>query len=195
MLPTIDVDAERRPGRPRSEQCDLAIRSAVLDLLVEEGFDRMTIEGVATRAGVGKATIYRRWPSKEELVVDAVVTRCLDHVVSPDTGSIRGDLLVLLRAMVEKFRRDGPLVMAFNAEQQHNPQLAEAFRRTFLDDRRAASREIFQRAVARGELPPDTDVELLQDVGSAILWHRLTVTGAPVDDDLPERIVRQFLPR
>jgi AcrR family transcriptional regulator len=155
----------------------------------------MTIEGVATRAGVGKATIYRRWPSKEDLVVDAVVTRCLEHVVSPDTGSLRGDLLVLLQAMVDKFRRDGPFVMAFNAEQQHNPQLAEAFRRTFLEDRRTATREIFERALERGDLPAGTDLELLQDVGPAILWHRLTVTGAPVDDDLPERIVRQFLPQ
>ena len=194
MLPETDVDAERRPGRPRSEQCDLAIRAAVLDLLVEEGFARMTIEGVAARAGVGKASIYRRWPSKEDLVVDAVVTHSLEHVVSPDTGSLRGDLLVLLQAQIDKFRRDGPLVMAFTAEQHHHPQLAEAFRRTFLDDRRAACREIFERAVSRGELPPDADLELLQDVGPAILWHRLTVTGAPVDDDLPQRIVRQFLP-
>ncbi len=190
-----DTDLERRPGRPRSEQCDLAIRAAVLDLLVEEGFAGISIEGVAARAGVGKATIYRRWPSKEDLVVDAVVTHSLEHVVSPDTGSLRGDLLVLLRAMIEKFRRDGPLVLAFTAEQHHHPQLAEAFRRTFLDDRRAASREIFERAVARGELPPDADLELLQDVGAAILWHRLAVTGAPVGDDLPERIVNQFLPR
>jgi AcrR family transcriptional regulator len=189
------TDVERRPGRPRSEHCDHAIQAAVLDLLVEEGFARMSIEGVAARAGVGKATIYRRWPSKEELVVDAVVGHSREHVVSPDTGSLRGDLLELLHAMVDKFRRDGRLLLAFTAEQQHHPQLAEAFRRTFLDERRAATREIFERAVARGELPPDADLELLMDAGPSILWHRLTITGAPIEDDLPERIVKQFLPR
>jgi AcrR family transcriptional regulator len=195
MAPLTTADLERRPGRPRSEHCDQAIRAAVLDLLVEEGFAGMTIEGVAARASVGKATIYRRWPSKEDLVVDAMVTQCRDNIVSPDTGSLREDLLVMLRAMIEKFRRDGRLVMAFNDEQRRHPQLADAFRRTFLDERRAVYREIFERAMARGELPPDADLELLMDVGPALLWHRLAVTGAPVEDDLPERIVNQFLPR
>jgi AcrR family transcriptional regulator len=180
------------PGRPRSEEADRAIQAATLDLLVEEGFTKMSIEGVAARAGVGKATIYRRWPAKEDLVVDAVVRHCLEHVVSPDTGSLPGDVLALLRATLGKMRRDGHIMQAFAAEQGHHPQLAEAFRSTFLADRRAAAREILERGVARGELPPDADLDLLIDVGPAIMWHRLVVTGLPLDDDLPERIVSQF---
>jgi AcrR family transcriptional regulator len=177
-----------RAGRPRSEACDLAIESAVLDLLVEEGFPGVTMEGVAARAGVGKATLYRRWSSKDQLVVDAVARRCGEHVVSPDTGSLRGDVVAIGRAMLCKFRLHGAILRAFAAETARNPALGESFRRTFLDERRAAMRDVLARGVARGELPPYADLELLGDVGSALLWHRLSITGVPLSEDLPERI-------
>jgi AcrR family transcriptional regulator len=183
---------ERRPGRPRSQVCDRAIASAALELLVEDGFARMTMEGVASRAGVGKATVYRRWDTKEELVVDAYLAHAEDHIVSPDTGTLRGDLLEVFTAVLGKFRRDGRIAQAFAAEQGRHPNLARTFRETFLADRRAAMRQILQRGQARGELGPDADLELLSDVGSAIMWHRLTVTGAPLTADLPQRIVDQF---
>jgi AcrR family transcriptional regulator len=184
----IAVPERGRVGRPRSEACDLAIESAVLDLLVEEGFPGVTMEGVAARAGVGKATVYRRWSSKDQLVVDAVARRCGEHVVSPDTGCLRGDVVAIGRAMLSKFRLHGAILRAFAAETARNPALGESFRRTFLDERRAAMREVLARGVARGELPPDADLELLGDVGSALLWHRLSITGAPLSDDLPDRI-------
>jgi AcrR family transcriptional regulator len=183
-----------RVGRPRSEACDAAIESAVLDLLVEEGFPGVTMEGVAARAGVGKATLYRRWNTKDQLVLDAVVRRCSEHVVLPDTGSLRGDVVAHGQAMVRKFRRDGAILWAFAAETARNPALAESFRRTFLDDRRAAMREVLARGVSRGELPVDADLELLGDIGSALLWHRLAITGAPLSDDLPERIADLIVP-
>jgi len=183
-----------RPGRPRSEACDRAIEAAALDLLVDEGFGRMTIEGIASRAGVGKATVYRRWDSKEHLVVDAVSHRCAAQVGTPDTGSLRSDMIELLDGVTGRFRRDGRVMQAFAAEQGRHPQLAEMFRTMFLAERRAAARAIVARAVERGELPPGSDTELLADLGPALLWHRLTVTGAPLDDGLPERIVDQFFP-
>jgi len=186
--------ARGRAGRPRSEACDLAIEGAVLDLLVEDGYPGVTMEGVAARAGVGKATLYRRWHAKDRLVLDAVIHRCGEHVVSPDTGSLRGDVIEHTRALVTKFRLHGPILRAFAAETARNPALAESFRRTFLDDRRAAMREVLARGVARGELPPDADIELLGDVGSALLWHRLAITGAPLSDDLPERIADLVVP-
>ena len=188
-------DAKRpRPGRPRDEGRGRAIEAAAIDLLVEEGFAGMTMEGVAARAGVGKATIYRRWDTKDDLVVDAFLQRCRDHVVSPDTGTLRGDLLQVYRALLEKFRRDGLVTQAFVAEQRRHPGLAETFRSAFLNERRAAIREVLARGVARGELAADADLDLLGDVGSALMWHRLTISGAPLDDDLPERIIRQFFP-
>jgi AcrR family transcriptional regulator len=182
------------PGRPRSEACDRAIETAALDLLVEEGFGGMTMEGIAGRAGVGKATLYRRWDAKADLVVDAVIRRCAEHVVSPDTGTLRGDLLELYRALLGKFRQDGPVMEAFVAEQARHPELGKAFRSAFLEERRAAMREVVTRGAARGELAADADIDLLSDVGAAIMWHRLAVTGAPLGDDLPQRLVDQFFP-
>jgi len=183
-----------RPGRPRSEDLDRAIETAALELLVAEGFAAMSIERVAARAGVGKATIYRRWDNKVDLVIDAVRHRCEEHVVSPDTGSLRGDMSAMVAALLEKYRRDGDVMLAFAAERTWHPELAEAFRTTFLAERRAAMREIVSRGVARGELAADADLELLGDVASALVWHRLSVTGGPLDSDLGERIVDQFFP-
>ena len=183
---------ERRPGRPRVEGLDQAIEAAALDLLVEQGYAGMSLEQVALRAGVGKASIYRRWDSKMQLVLDAVIHRCLEHVVTPDTGALRTDLLELFTAMIDKFRRDGEIMRAFVSEQNRHPDLARAFRDTFLLDRRRTVRAILERAVERGELSPHDDLELLLDVGQAIVWHRFAVTGSPLDDDLPERIIDQF---
>lgn len=185
---------ERHRGRPRNEDCDRAIVAAVLELLVEDGFGKLTMEGVASRAGVGKATVYRRWDTKEALVVHAVHARCVDDAEPPSTGSARGDVLEMLRQFLSRAQRHGNVMQAFAAEQGRYPELAETFRTTFLAGKRAATREIVRRGVASGELPSDTDVELVGDVGAAILWHRLTVTGEPLDDDLPERIVAQFFP-
>jgi AcrR family transcriptional regulator len=191
-----DVAAQSRfrAGRPRSEAADAAIEEAVLGLLVDEGYAGVTMEGVAARAGVGKATLYRRWPTKEQLVLAAVVHRCREHVVTPDTGSLRGDIVAHCTAALSKLRRHGAILRAFAAETAVNPALAESFRRVFLDERRAAMREVLARGVARGELPPGADIELLGDLGPALLWHRLTATGAPLTDDLPERIAAVIAP-
>jgi AcrR family transcriptional regulator len=183
-----------RPGRPRNEDCDRAIERAALALLVEEGFAGMTIEGIAARAGVGKATLYRRWHSKAALVVDAVHRQCLEHVATPDTGDVRADLTEVLRVLVRRFQRDGEVMQAFAAERGRHPELAETFRTLFLAERRAATQAIVQRGIDRGQLAPTTDVELLADAGPALLWHRFSVIGAPIDDLLPERIVAQLLP-
>jgi len=187
MSPDTAV-AERRPGRPRSEEADRAIEASALDLLVADGFDGMTIEGVAARAGVGKATIYRRWPTKGQLVLDAVVHRCAEHIISPDTGSLHGDLVELFEALLVKFRRDGSILRAFAAATAKSADLADTFQRTFLDERRSAMRDVLARGVARGELPADADLELLGDLGSALMWHRLAISGAPLSDDLPQRL-------
>src|SRR5579859_936905 len=115
----------RHPGRPRSEAADRAILAAALDALVEEGFESMTIEGVACRARVGKATIYRRWASKLDLVLEAVNSRTCAHITVPDTGDIRADVL----SMLEELRAtmtgpDGKVATAFIAEQLRHPVLA-----------------------------------------------------------------------
>jgi AcrR family transcriptional regulator len=179
-------------GRPRDESCDRAIEAAALELVVEQGFARLTIEGVAARAGVAKTTVYRRWDNKAALVIDAFLRAGRDPSIAPDTGSVRGDLLEMLQGFLHMVQTQGELVQALVAEQRRHPELAEAFRATFLNHKKTAVREVLARGVARGEIGPDADLGLLADVGAALIWYRLSISGAPLDDDLPERIVDQF---
>jgi AcrR family transcriptional regulator len=179
-------------GRPRDEGCDRAIEAATRDLLVEHGFAGLSIEGIAARAGVAKTTIYRRWDSKAALVIDAFLRGGRDHLDPPDTGSVRGDLIEMLRAFLTMVQQRGDLVQALIAEQRRHPELAEAFRTTVLQQRQAAVREVLDRGVARGEIAADADLGLLTDVGAALMWYRLSISDAPLGDDLPERIVDQF---
>jgi AcrR family transcriptional regulator len=192
-VPVPDADRPHR-GRPRDEGCDRAIETAALDLMVEQGFGGLTMEGVAARAGVAKTTVYRRWDSKAALVIDAFLRGGRDPQVAPDTGSLRGDLLEMLRGFLHMVQTRGELVQALLAEQRRHPELAEAFRTTFLNQKKAAVREVLARGVARGEIAPDADLGLLADVGAALIWYRVSISDGPLDDDLPERIVEQFFP-
>jgi AcrR family transcriptional regulator len=183
-----------RVGRPRSQSREEEILSAALEALVAEGYDAMTIEGIAARVGAGKATIYRRWRNKAELVVDAIRGYPGFEVPLVDTGDVRADLRTFLLGLTDAFNGiDGALMSAFTAERIRHPELAAAFDRQFVETRRAHLRKIIQGAVARGELPPTTDVELVAGVGPAMLLHEL-VYGRKFAPDLVDRIVTQFLP-
>jgi AcrR family transcriptional regulator len=184
-----------RPGRRRSTEADHAILGAALDALVEEGYAGMSMEGIASRAGVGKATVYRRWHTKAELVVEALRGHICHEIPLVDTGDVRADLTVMLQALGASLAGvDGPLMVAFTTEKIRHPELRAEFDRVFITDRRAHVRRLVERAVETGDLPADTDVELVCDVGFAILWHRLSVRREDPTADLAERIVRQFLP-
>jgi AcrR family transcriptional regulator len=185
------VEAHRPPGRPRSAEADRAILRAAVDLLADEGFGGVTMEGVAARAGVGKATVYRRWPCKSALVVDAV-TACRESATQPpDTGSARQDLLAFVRGFMHHLRTsDAARVMpALVAELAHSPELAQAFREGFVQPRRAKVLEAVRRGVERGEVRAGIDAELVADGVVAVLLHRFLVTGMEIDDELPERLV------
>jgi|SRR5581483_11394692 len=186
--------AGRRPGRPRSEEVERAILDAALDALVEDGYAGVSIEGIAARAGVGKATIYRRWRSKAEIMVEALRSRVSLDVPLVDTGDLRADLLVTLRALRRCLAGvEGPLMAAFAAEKSRHPELRDEFERVFVADRRAHLRHLIAAAVERGELPADTDVEVVADSGPALLWHAHTMRDRECAADLPERIVNQIL--
>jgi AcrR family transcriptional regulator len=186
-----DVDLQRAPGRPRSAELDLAIRRAVIDLLAEESYDALSIEAVAVRVGCGKAAIYRRWPSKSALVVDAVATCKEQGFVLPDTGSARDDLLSYVRSMVRYLRTSdvGRVMPALVVELSRNAELAQSFREGFIKPRRAMIRDTLGRGVARGELRADVDLDIVADAMVGVVHHRLLITGQEVDEDLPERLV------
>jgi AcrR family transcriptional regulator len=190
----LEPGAARRAGRPRSEEAERAILDAALEALVEDGYAGISIERVAARAGVGKATIYRRWHGKAEMLVEALRSRACFDVPLVDTGDLRADLLTILRALhTNMIGVAGPLMAAFAAEKFRYPELRDEFDRVVVAGRRAHLRRIVAAAVERGDLPSTTDVELFADTGPALLWHGLTVRN-DLGDDLPERIVRQLLP-
>jgi AcrR family transcriptional regulator len=184
-------EVHRPPGRPRSAEADRAILRAAVDLLADEGYGGVTMEGVAARAGVGKATVYRRWPSKSALVVDAIDACRESASRSPDTGSAREDLLAFVRAFMHHLRTSdaGRVMPALVAELSRSPELASAFREGFVQPRRAKVLEAVRRGVERGEVRAGVDPELVADGVVALLMHRFLVTGMEIDDDLPERVV------
>ncbi len=190
-MSTTELDVPRPAGRPRSIEADRAILRAAVDLLADEGYGGVTMEGVAARAGVGKATVYRRWASKSALVVDAICA-CREHGAQvPDTGSARQDLLLYVRAFMDHLRTsDAARVMpALVAELARSPELATAFRDGLVQPRRARVLEVVRRGVDRGEVRAGADPEVIADAVVALLMHRFLVTGMDIDDGLPERVL------
>ncbi|MFC4506888.1 MULTISPECIES: TetR/AcrR family transcriptional regulator [Streptomyces] len=155
--PMPDVP-ERRRGRPRDVGRDRALLEATLAVLAESGYGGLTTGAVAARAGVSTATLYRRWSSKEELVIAAAATRAEELVQQPDTGSLEGDLRTLLRDKAASLTGEsGRLMRALVGEAAHNDALAEALGSTFLAPVHRRVEEAVARAVARGEIPPVDD--------------------------------------
>jgi AcrR family transcriptional regulator len=163
-------------------------------LLAEEGFAGLSVEAVAARAGVGKATVYRRWPSKVPLVIEALDTVASERISAPDTGSARGDLTEFLTQLVRAMDGpDGRLVAPLLEGMSRSQELAEAFRRDLIAPRRDVIIEIIRRGIARGELRPDLHLDVALDAPVAIVFHRLLLTGQVVDEALVGRIVDQVL--
>ena len=167
----------RTPGRPRSEASHQAIIEATLELLIEVGYGSLTMEAVRARAGVGKATIYRRWSSKEELVRDAIVF-LHDEFETPDTGSLRGDYEALAKVVRASASRGGTTLMPrLLGEAVNDPELFAIFRANLVEPRRAALRTVLERAVARGEIREGLDLELVLDLFAGPAVYRLLITG------------------
>ena len=181
-------------GRPREVRLDGAILAATLELVAEVGIHDFRMDDVAERAGVGKAAIYRRYRSKDELVT-ATVAALVSEITVPDTGSTREDLLALMREAVEVYGdpiKAGVMPSLVGAMPQR-PELARAIRDGFLARRRAALRAVLDRGVARGDLRADLDVELALDVLGGALFYRLLITGGPIDGDLAEGVAELIL--
>jgi AcrR family transcriptional regulator len=172
----------------------LAILDAALDAFVEHGYRGMSIEGVAARAGVAKATVYRRYSSKAQLVVDAVRAGAGIADGLPDTGDVRADLADMLRPLLKKLKGGhGEVLITLLTERLRNPDLDEEFVRSVIGEKRAHMHGVIRSAVERGDLPADTDVELVAEAGPGIIWHH-ALHGLALPDDLPERIVDLLLP-
>ncbi len=191
---TNDPSPVRTIGRPRDARADRAIPAATLELMAECGVRDLRMEDVADRAGVGKATIYRRYRSKDELVTDAVAS-LVSEIKIPNTGSTRADLLALMSQAVELYSDElaARLMPAVLEETRRNPELAKTVRDRFLAGRRAALSAVLKRGVRRGDLRRGLDLELALDVLGGAVFYRLLVTGGPIDEALAEGIVELIL--
>lgn len=179
-------------GRPRDPGVDAAIRAATLDLLAEAGYARLTMDQVAARARVSKSSLYLRWPNKVALVADAVQHRARAVPEVPDTGSLPQDMRVFLTGLLRSRGEASRALAAVSGEIATNPELRRAWHRGLAGMLTGCLRQIIDRAVARGELPADSDVELLAGLPLSLLQNwRLEHHGQP-DDAVAERIVRQF---
>jgi AcrR family transcriptional regulator len=197
--PAAGADGGRAPdggrGRPRSREADRAILAATVDLLASRGLAAMSIEEIAARAGVGKATIYRRWPSKGLLALDAFVESFREQQPLPDTGTLRGDLVAALTAWVDAVTQTsiGPMLTGLIAEAQHDPSLRAAWRERVLEPLRTQHRVMLDRAVARGEIPATVDREVVLDLFFGAAQHRLLLGHLPLTDDFIRTVVDVIL--
>ena len=182
----------QRSGRPRDPEVDKAILAAAMDLLAEVGYARLTMDQVATRARAGKASVYLRWPNKVALVAEAIQQRAAVTPEIPDTGALRSDMLVFLHALLRRKSAAEPAVAAVRGEMASNPELRKAWRQGLTASLRACLRVIVERALARGELPARSDVELLSVLPLTLLQNWRLEHGRGPDDAAVERIVAQF---
>lgn len=174
---------EKKLGRPRSEKTKHAILSAAYELLLENGFGAVTVEKIAERAGVSKATIYKWWPNKAAVVIDAFFDAAVVRLPIPDTGSTINDMIIQVNNLAKfLISREGKVLNEIIAEGQFNQKLAEAYRAIYFKPRRLDSRYILERGISRGELKEDLDIELVIDLIFGPLFYRLLITGDMVDE-------------
>jgi AcrR family transcriptional regulator len=183
-------------GRPRSEDARRAILRAACELVRERGFAGLTIEGIASRARVGKTTIYRHWPNKAAVVMDALLTETDRRIPVPDTGSVREDLRQQLLGVVRVLGdpADGSVYVALLAEAQRDATLAAAIREQFIAARRGQTVATLERGIARGELPDDLNLDVVIDALHGALYYRLLVRHAPVAPGYIDQVIELVLP-
>ena len=194
-MPTRAIP-QRQPGRPRSERSRAKILKAAAALLTTQGPRRMSIEGVADKAGVSKATIYRWWESKGELALDALVGELVAKMKDvPDTGSLEGDLRGYIRTVVRTYGNPtvGKTQAAIIGEMQSDTALRKAYRLRVTEPLRTESRKIFTRAIARGEVSPATDVDLVLDALVGAVFIRLLFDLGPLNQRVADSLVDLIL--
>jgi AcrR family transcriptional regulator len=201
IFPAVAGAPAASRGRPRSERARQAIIASAADLLLARGLAAVSMDAVAERAGVSKATIYRWWPTKESLALDALYTQWAAAQPSDvDMGSVRDDLIALLRpwarlaaGVASNEVSYGRVIAALVTQAQTDPVFAAEYRQRVVEPRRDAVRAILGRAVQRGEIPPSAKIEVAIDLLYGPLYHRLLHGHAPLDDQFVEDVIDMAL--
>jgi AcrR family transcriptional regulator len=194
-LATSTSEPERRPSGARAEAREQAILDAALELILEVGYDRLSMDALAERAHAGKATIYRHWSGKAEVVAEAMRCRvATKHAAPPETGSLRGDLLGMVGEMVKSMtQEDGALVAGVLWAMRTDPVLAGLVRAQIVEQKQEVARVTIQRAIERGELAPTADPQIVAEVLPAMVFMRLLVTGEPLDEKFFIHVIDSIL--
>lgn len=168
-----------------------AILDAVLHELAERGWHELTMDGVAARAGVGKPALYRRWRSRNDMVLDCVVRAGVDVALPGDTGSLRDDLLGFARQAVEALADPfaGRVIAAVLAAMSSHPEVGAALAERFREPRRLAAHAAFERAIQRGEIPADADIELATDLLAGPMYMFAVGAASPPPHGYAERLI------
>ena len=181
---------EKKKGRPRNVATEKAILAASYDLLLEIGFGAVTVEKIAERAKVSKATIYKWWPNKAAVVMDSFLSAATARLPVPDTGSAIDDIVIQASNLADFLTsREGKVINELIAEGQFDLKLAEEYRMRYFNPRRLDSRHILERGVQRGELAENLDIELSIDLIYGPLFYRLLITGEMLDKSVIESLI------
>jgi AcrR family transcriptional regulator len=184
-----DYPRSRPPGRPRSERARRAILQAANELLESEGFASVTVEAIADRAGVSKATVYRWWPNKAAVVMDGFLSTVSSEVPFPHTDCAQEDIRLHMRRLIKALGgKMGRTVAALIAEGQADPELTEALHSRWLSVRRAEVKEILEQGMARGELRGGLDLEVAADSLYGPIYYRLLLSHAPLEEDFADTL-------
>ena len=188
------MSISRLIGRPRSASCNIAIQSAAIELLREVGYERLSIEAVAHRAHVSKSTIYRRWKNKAELIADAVHHYAFCKMPTIDTGSLRGDLIEVIKEKVRTMQsEDGQLFAGLMAATRTDSDLADLLLSSMSEGASSVHLAIFDRAKVRGEIPQSANVETILEITPAVITFRLFMSRQNVDQKFIEHLVDNVL--
>lgn len=181
---------EKKLGRPRSEATRTDILNASYDLLIENGLAAVTVEKIAERAKVSKATIYKWWPNKAAVVMDGFLNAINFELPIPDTGSIFEDMFIQVDNFVKFLTtKKGSVITEIIAEGQHDAQLAEIYRKAYFTPRRDISKQILNKGISRGELSNDLDLEVTIDLIWGPIFYRLLITGDAIDSNFIKSII------
>jgi len=190
----VQQNLTRRAGRPRSEEAHHAILTAARELLIADGYNDLRLEHVAARAGVGKATLYRRWSSKEELAEAVLEDLASPAVAVPDHGDTKEEVTQVVVNTIAALTETsfGPVIRALVSQIAINPKLGDPFRANVVQARRSQVAAVVARGIARGDLDPATDLDSATEILVGPIYYRL-IFGGMLDRDFAESIVASFL--
>ncbi|KHD36623.1 TetR family transcriptional regulator [Clostridium acetobutylicum] len=181
---------DKKLGRPRSEKTKSDILNAAYELLIENGFAEITVEKIAERANVSKATIYKWWPNKSAVIIDGFLNTTNVELPIPDTGSTIQDMFIQVDNFTKFLTsRKGSVITEIIAEGQYDTKLADTYRKAYFTPRRSISKKILERGILRGELKKDLNIEVIIDLIWGPVFYRLLITGEKIDVAFVKEII------